>query len=903
MKSPRIPPSYRILFFLYPFEFRAAFQRDLARFLDLQRVERRYRLGALGTLRFWTDAVVDSLRTAVRLHLELLRSRMLGTSPTGPNQSGPTHRSRGMTMLGKFAQDLSFAIRSFGKQPAFTLIVVITVGLGVGVSTAMFSVFNGVLLTQLPYENPDELVIVWENDRMNNTEREGVSGPDYFDWLERQSAFEAMAAWTSRSPTLTGAGGDAERLSATLATHNLFATLGRQAAFGRVFVVDEDQPGGELVAVISHGLWATRFGSDSSIIGQFVDLDGRRHEIIGVMPLGFEFPSAETDAWVPLQYSAATSIRGRHDLVVVARLGPEATVETARVEMTEIMARLEQEYPDDNIGRGVTIDRLDFAEVGSVRPALVILMGAVGVVLLIVCANVANLLFAKSTAREREVAIRSALGARRSRILGQLLTESLLLALMGGAVGVALAYGGVKLLLALNPANLPRLHEVSIDSSVLGFSLLVTVVTGLIFGMLPAFQASRPNLTEALKEGNRSAAGGPGRSRIKRVLAVAEISMAFVLVVGAGLLTKSMWQLSRVDPGFRPENLATVRVNLPDSRYPTEGWPNAPTRVQFYSTIVENVGRYPNVSSVALAAYHPAQSGFTTRMMIEGGPTTVEEGLEEERIRPVGPGYFATIDASQIQGRDFNAFDRAAAPTVVIVNASFAGKYFRDESPIGKRVNFWGQWREIVGLVSDVKFMGIERESRPGVYAPLEQLPFNEFSIVVRGTGAPGDLITLVRSELGQLDPQLAPFGMDSFGTILSDSMAPQRFNMIMLATFAALALLLAALGIYGVISYGVSQRTHEFGLRMSLGAAPSDVIKLVLSQGLKLGAAGVAIGLVGALVVSRILASQLFGVEPTDPATFAAVALFLGGTAVLACVLPAQRASKVDPMVALRRE
>ncbi len=892
---------YRLLLRIYPSAFRRRFETEMAQlFRDGYRRQSRRR-GASKAASWLLSSLADLLWNGLAERIDWLR-RSVGSLRSGkPDLLIPPGRKGSVPMLNRI-QDLRFAIRSLGRQPVFTLVVILTVALGVGANTAMFSVISGVLLTPLPHSDPDRLVLVFETDRINGTQREGASGPDYFDWLEQQTVFQSMGAWTSFSPTATGAVEEPERLQATRFAHSLFTTLGWQAALGRVYSAQEDQPGGENVAVISQGLWQRQFGGDSGAIGRMLTLDGVEHQIIGVMPSSFSFPTPQTDVWLPLQLGPTSSSRGQHGLLVAARLADGVSIQAAQTEMTQIMARLEEAYPEDNVGRGANLQFLEEAVVGQVRPALWILMAAVGMVLLIACVNVANLLLSRAGSRRQELAIRASLGAGRVRILWQLLTESLLLSLLGGLLGLGVALAGVRLLRTLGPSSLPRLDQVEFDLPVLVFALLAALATGLAFGILPAWQATRLNLTDSLKQGGRSASAG-GHNRLRRILAVGEVALAFVLVAAAGLLIQSMWRLNRVEAGFEPRQLVTLTVNLPTSRYPNNfrEWPNVARVQQFHREILQEMGRIPSLESAALAVQGPTQSGWTTRIMLEGGPTTPEEGVEEERLRPVSREYFSTLKVPLLQGRTFDMTDRADSASVVMVNRAFARKYFPEEDSAGKRLIFWGQTREIVGVVEDVKFMGLDREIRPAVYTLLDQMPFSQFSILLRSSQDSAQILRAAASVVRQMDPDLAVFNPSAVEDLLSASLAQRRFNAILLGLFAGLALLLAVVGIYGVISYGVSQRTHEFGVRMSLGAGRSSVIRLVLIQSLKLSGMGLLLGLLGSLAATRLLSGLLFEVQATDPVNLLAVALFLGAVALLACLTPARRASRVDPLIALR--
>ena len=747
---------------------------------------------------------------------------------------------------------------------------------------------------------------IFETDRFNGTTAEAVSVPDYFDLLARQTAFSDLGAWTGANPTLTGGGEEPERLRVVAMSASLLPALGRRPGLGRGFTAEEDRPGGPPVAILSDGLWKRRFAGDPGVVGRTVLLDGRATTVVGIMPADFRFLQGEVDLWTPLQADPNTGRRGQHNLGVVARLGAGATIDAAGAGIATIMADLERQYHDDNVGRGGRLEPLAASISGAVRPALLLLLGAVGVVLAIACANVANLLFGRGAARRREIAVRGALGAGRGRIVRQLLVESLVLATAGGALGTLFAVGAVGLLRALDPANLPRLAEVSLSVPVLAFALAVTAATGLLFGLLPALQAARTDLVAAIGHGGRTAggAGGIGGGRVRAALTVAQVALAFVLVVGAGLLIESMWKLTRVEPGFQPDHLARLSIVLPPDRYPSDfhRWPESPEVKAFYAEALAGARRLPGVTAAALAVNSPTDAGWTSRVAVEGGPSTVEEGVEEERIRPVGDGYFATAGIPLLRGRDFGPADDGG-PATVIVNEAFVRRYFPAENPLGKRAEFWGRSREIVGVVGDVRFLGLDSPSEPAVYAPLSQLPFASVDLLLRGSAPAAQTIAAMRAEVRRIDPDLAVFGAGSFDQVIAQSLGGRRFNLILLGAFAALALLLAAVGIYGVVAYGVTRRVHEFGVRMSLGADRQRIGRLVLAQAWKLAAAGVIFGVVGALAASRLIAGLLYGVEATNPATLAAVALFLGGVSIVAALVPARRASRVDPATALRRE
>lgn len=877
----------RRLVAVYPCAFR---ERHGAHLLQTMRDARRGGT-AINSFIDFADVLAGGLRERLRV---VGRASAHTPRVQRPPREGP---------MSLFFQDLRFAVRSLVKQPGFSVVVVVTVALGVGANTAMFGIVKGVLLEPLPFEEPEQLAVIYQTDRMNNTSREGASVPDYFDWLERQQSFDALAAYTGFNPTLGGTASEPERVSLSQVSHTLFPMLGWGAEVGRTFVADEDAPDGPLVAVLSHGLWQRQFGGSPSAIGRDILLDGNAYTIVGIMPAAFDFPTG-SDAWVPLQYGPNSLNRGAHNLIALGRLRDGVGVEAANRDMNRIMEELERAYPDDNVGRGANVELLSEVVTGDVRPALLLLMGAVALVLLITCANVANLLLSRGSARQREIAVRAALGAGRGRLIVRLLSESTVLGLAGGALGIVLALAAVRALRVLDPTTVPRLENVGIDLPVLGFALGAAIVTGLVFGILPALRSSGTPLNDVLAEGGRSA-GGVRTGRLRSALAVTQVAVAFVLVVGAGLLIKSMWNLMSVDPGFRAENLVRLSLNLPSARYPApfSEWPNAPEVHRFHAAAVERAERLPFVTEAALALNHPLNPGWTTRVMIEGGPQTVEEGVEEERLRPVSAGFFATAGIPLLQGRDLSPTDGPDAPRVVVVNQAFVRKYFPHEPALGARIQFWGVMREIVGIVADVRFMGLDEESRPAMYPPLTQLPFTSFDVLARGSAPAEQMIDALRAEIHALDAELAVYNAESLGAVLRRSVGDRRFNMILLGVFAALALILASVGIYGVISYGVSRRTHEFGIRMSLGADPGRLRRDVLTQGLRLTVVGLAIGLAGAIAAARVIAGLLYGVEAIDPVTLAAVTVLLAAVALAASLLPATRASRVDPLAALRTE
>jgi putative ABC transport system permease protein len=815
----------------------------------------------------------------------------------------PTEKGDGL--MKELVQDIRYTVRSLVKAPGFALVVVLTLGLGIGANTAIFSVVDGVLLRPLPYSDPDRLVRLWENDRLRGTQQEGFSLPDYFDVLERNRVFQDMATWLRPEATLTGPDNEPQRVAMARASHTLFPMLGVAPAMGRVYSAEEDGTGGERVVVLSHRFWVSRFGGDENVVGKTVVLDDVSSQVIGVMPAGFGFPDPAIDLWTPLQMGSTSIPRGNHSFRVLARLPHDVTIDQANADVTAIAAALEQEYADDNLGRGMWAESLMEATVGDVRTPLLVLLGAVGLVLLVACVNVTNLLFARASVREREVAIRTALGAGRRRLMRQFLTESAVLAFTGGTVGVLVAYWSIRLLLVMGSQDLPRLHNVGIDLRVLAFTLLCALGTGVLFGLLPAVQVSRPDLQTAFREGGRGSSEGLGKQRLRRLLVIAEVGLSVVLVTGAGLLVKSFWRLQQVDPGFTAANVLSVDVQLPAARYPqTFGdFPNWTEVLRFHQELEERLSSLSGVEAVALGLNTPVDAGWTTRFTIEGRPVVAAGEQEEARIRPVTHDYFRTLGIPIVRGRGFTEQDRGDAPLVFVINEAFARRYFRDEDPIGQRMTVWGNTADIVGIAKDVKFSGLDRPAAPGWYMQLRRMPFGAFSVMVRTAGDPLAVLPAVREQVRMLDGDLALFNIRALADALWDSVARRRFNTLLMSVFGAVAMVLAAVGIYGVISYAVNQRTHEIGVRMSLGASGGAVLTQVVRQGLALTGVGVMIGLGGSLLFGRGLASLLFGVSPTDLPTLGAVVLVLTGVAIAASYIPARRASRIDPVVALRSE
>jgi putative ABC transport system permease protein len=792
------------------------------------------------------------------------------------------------------------------KQPGFTLLAVVTLGLGIGANTAIFSVVNGVLLRPLPYPEPERLVALWETKTTAGQEpntRNEVALGNFLDWRAQQSVCDEIGALTYASLNLTGTG-EPERLQGAVVTTNLFQLLGVQPMAGRPFLQEEEDPASQRAVIISDGLWQRRFGSDTSLVGKMLTLNGNQHVVVGIMPPGFDlqFPiSREIDLWTPMRINAPEANRQSHYLYVLGRLKRDVTPEQAKESMTVLAGQLEQQYPKTNADRGANVIPLHRQVVGEVRTHIQVLFAAVGFVLLIACANVANLLLARVAARHKEIAIRTALGASRLRLVRQLLTESLLLSVLGGALGLLLAFWGIDSLRALAPPDVPRLGEIGLHWPVFNWTLGVAIITGVLFGLAPSLAASKSDLNESLKESGRSTAA-PGRARMRNLLVVAEVALALVLLIGAGLMIRSFIRLQHVNPGFDPNHLLTMNVLLPAQKYRDKAISN------FFDRLFERIRGVPGVEGVGGIDPLPlSNSNATTGFLIEGGPALALADRPEVGERTVTPGYFGAMRIPLHRGREFNSQDRDDTPRVVVVNEALARRFWPGEEAIGKRIGFKAAdpqvWHEIIGVVGDVKHSSLTIDPKPEVYFAYQQYPDRFMSLVVRASSEPSALATSIRDQILAVDPSQPVFDIKTMDERVSKSVAPTRFVMMMLGIFAALALILAAVGIYGVISYSVTQRTHEIGIRMALGAEARDVMRMVVRQGMTLALTGVVVGLVGAFALTRLMSGLLFGVSSTDTLTFGVISLLLTGVALAACFVPARRATRVDAMIALRYE
>ncbi len=805
-------------------------------------------------------------------------------------------------MLDTLRADLRQAYRLLRNRPGFTTIAVATLALGIGANSAIFSVVFGVLLAPLDYQNPDQLALVWRTNVQRQTGNYPVPAPEFLDWTEQNSSFSLTAAVRPEALVLTGTD-EPERVIGASVSASLFQLLGASPVLGRTFSSEENTAGNEYVVVLSHGLWRRRFGSDPSVLGSEVKLNGRSHTVVGVMPDGFAFPS-QAQLWTPVVFTPEQlADRDWHFLLMVTRLREGTTVADAQRDLDQISARLARAYPETNEGWTGVVQPLHDAAVGNSRATIWMLFGAVSFVLLIACANVANLLLARAAGRQRELCVRAALGAGRSRLVRQLLVESVVLALVGGAVGAALAYLGIDVLVAAAGSSLPRSANVSLNGMVLAATLAMALVTGIVFGLVPALHGSRFDLTEGLKEGTHGAGISGRRSRLGRILVAGEIAVALVLVVGAGLMIQSFRRLLEVDPGFNPSRTLTFQVQAPSAQYP-----ESEQVLAFADELQRRLAATPGVVSVGLNPWIPMTGGgpqFRYRLASDQvGPVN---DMPIGMFRPVSPGYFATMEIPLVAGRTFRDDDRAGQVPVAIVNEAFVRRHFADgEDPLGRRVVISYEEpnapeREIVGVVRDVKNAGLTSDPVPVYYVPFRQIPWNTMTLAVRTTGEPGAITPAVRAIVGELDPDIPVTNIATMEERLSQVVAQPRFRMQLLGVFAAVALILAAVGVYGVMAYAVSQRTQEIGVRLALGARPAAVRRMVVKEALAVGLIGVLVGLAGALALSRLVSGMLFEVQATEPVVYLTVAGILTAVAVTASLVPALRASRVDPMAALR--
>jgi putative ABC transport system permease protein len=805
-------------------------------------------------------------------------------------------RVRHQPLRAAVAQDLRYAVRTLAKAPAFTALVLVTLGLGIGANTAIFSALNAVLLKPLPYPHPERLVRLVAHNPLMAIPSSNVSAADFIDWQRDARAFEGLAAFVRFSTTTRPRNADetAERIGGAAQT-NLFAVLGVAPAAGRDFAPADVHPGAATASIVSHGFWQRRYGGDTSAVGRPLR-PGSATALVGVMPRGFAYPDG-VDMWVPDYLRPSSDPRDNRQYEAIGRLKPGVTAAQAQAELDTISARLEAAHPSTNRGWRVRAVPLTDFIVGDAKRTLLLLLGAVGLVMLVACANVANLFLAHAAGRQREIAVRSAIGAGRGRIFRQVLTESVLLSMMAGALGILIARWGLQLLIAIGASGIPRLEHASLDRNVLAFSVVVSIATGVLFGILPALLLSRSNVVQALREGTRSAGS---RHRTRKVLVVAEVALALVLLVAAGLLARSFRGLQQVDVGFDPHNVLTMRVSLSGPKYV-----KPETVPVFFQSAVERISSVPGVRSAAAVLSLPVGGGgfYLGRGFIRPGMPHPTEGYSAG-FQMVTPGYFKTLGVPLYQGRDFDARDSATAPRVVIVNRTIAQRNFKGEDPIGQKIHVWKDEqgpREIIGVSGELKSSDLTAAAGAEMFVPLAQSPSSDMTFVVRTDGAPGLAASAVKGALQAIDPTQAAYDVKTFDAIMADALAQQRFSVVLFTAFAALALVLAAVGLYGVMSHVVAGRSHEMGVRMALGARPSEVRGLVVKQGLWLLAIGMAAGIPAALAASQLLGKLLYGVRPADPVTFAGMSLVIAAVTCVSAYLPARRATRVDPAIVLR--
>ncbi len=872
------------------------------------------------------EAVIRDIDEEMRAHVEMATEANVarGMSPSEARRAARlsfgnfdslrdvAYGVRGGGVMETFLQDVRYGARVLAKHKAFTFVAVLTLALGIGANTAIFSVVNELLLRPLPFRDAERLVMLWEvspNGRRQNT----TSRANYLGWREQSTSFEEMAAFSDQRLSMTGGGGDPEEVSVQLATPELFRVLGVEPVLGHGLTPDGASPAAPEV-VLSHGLWQRQFGGDPQVLGKPITLNGVACTVVGVMPAGFQWhirsrsgTARPAEIWTRLSMNLEgpeSNARGRF-LSAVARLKPGVSQAQAEAEMKTIMARLEQDAPQFNKGSGSEVIPLREQFVGNVRPALLILLGAVGFVLLIACANVANLMLSRAAAREKEIAVRTALGASRTRVVRQLLTESLLLALMGSGVGLLVAWWGIGALVAISPRDLVNLQGVGINLTVLGWTLAVSLLTGVVFGIAPALEATRLNLNDSLKEGGKGSGGQSARSgRLRSALVVAEVALALVLLASAGLMVKSFGRLQNINTGFETENILTMVVSLPGGKYKEDA-----QLVNFFRQATERVRSLPGVRAAGMVNFLPLYGGLgsSTGFKIEGQPAPPPGEGPSTNVRVADRGYFGAMGIPLLRGRNFTDAEDAEARRVIIISESLARKYFPGEDALGKRLDVAMFEKptpaEIVGVVGDVRYDSLTDEAEPTVYFPHPELTYPFMTLVVRTSGDPAEITPAVRGELRAIDPDQPVSDVRTMEQVMADTVGRARFNTLLFTLFAALALILAAVGIFGVMNYSVTLRTREIGLRMALGAQPARVLMLVLRQGLLLTLVGIGLGLAGALALTRVMSSLLFGVEATDPLTFAAIVVLLAVVSLVACYIPARRATRIDPLIALRYE
>ncbi|HEX2458348.1 MAG TPA: ABC transporter permease [Vicinamibacterales bacterium] len=793
-------------------------------------------------------------------------------------------------------RDMRYAVRQLIASPAFTVVAILTLALGIGATTAIFSVVNGVLLRPLPFPNPDSLVLVYEV--VPQYGRFSVAPANFLDWRRQNTVFQRIATFNNSSATFTE-GGNAERITSAAVSWDLFELLEVTPALGRGFREDEDAPGKNSVIVLSYGMWQRRFGGDPNVLGRSITLSGVPVTIVGVMPQGFYFPTRAIEFWQPIALNPAKATRGGHFLGVVARAKPGISVERAGAEMKTIAERLAREYPENSANESAGVVLLHEQVVGRIRPALLTLLGAVAVVILIACANVANLLLVRASVRGKEIAIRAALGAGKRRLVSQMISESLVLSIAGGALGLLLAYLVLQPIKTLSAGSIPRVDDVSVDPPVLLFALTISLVTGVLFGLAPAWHALRTGLVELLKEGGRSSSASGGRW-VRGGLLIVEVALSIVLLVGAALLLRSFSRLTHVDPGFRVDRVLAFRIALPEATYPQDH-----NRIAFFDRLLSDLEALPDVTAAGIVQNMPLRGDYVLSFEIQGRPKPKPGDELSANYRSVSPDYFRALGIPLLRGRMFTGQDTDKSPMVAIVDDTFVRRHFPNENPIGRGLDIGNGsdgFYEIVGVVGNVRYNGLDEKATATMYVPSHQDVFSTVWVAVQTTGDPAHVAASARQVVRNIDQALPAFMMSPLADVVADSVAQQRFSMLLLGLFAGIAVFLAAVGLYGVVGYTVSQRTQEIGVRIAMGAQRGQVLGLVVGGGMKLAVAGVLIGVAGALLLSRLIEKMLFEITPLDATSYLSTSVLLLAIAAVACYIPARRAMRVDPIVALRQ-
>lgn len=837
------------------------------------------------------SAIARDVRRADRSFTQPRLERMANALDATPGPTGGV-----LQMFAHVLRDVRFALRQLTKAPGFSTVAILTLALGIGATTAIFSVVNGVLLRPLPYPDPDALVRVHET--IPQYGRFSVAPATFLDWRDQNTSFDRLAVYGGSSATFAWSSGP-ERVPGAVVSWDMFPLLRATPTLGGNFTPEQDAPGGDNVIIISHGLWQSRFGADPQVVGTTVTVNGLPTTILGVMPPDFYFPTRAVEYWMPIALNPSSATRGGHYLGVVGRLKDGVRIEQANTEMAGISERLGEQYPDASAGESAEVVSLKEQVVGRIRPALITLLIAVGVVVLIACANVANLLLVRASVREKEVAIRTALGAGRQRLVFQMLAESLVLAVVAGVLGLALAYAAIPAIQTLSAGSIPRVADVTIDGTVLAFTLAASMVTGILFGLVPAWQSSRTGTSTVLKEGGRSSVGSGGRW-MRNALLVAEVALSVVLLVGAALLLRSFDKLTSVDPGFNPQGVLAFQLALPGTAYP-----DSENQISFYDRLLDRLATVPSVTAASSVQTLPMGGGYVLTVQVSSQPPAKPGEEPSAHYRAISPDYFKTLEIPLVRGRAFTAQDRADGAPVAIVDEAFVAKHFPNDDPIGERIDIGNgtNGAEIVGIVGNVSYNGLEAEQTPTMYVPQNQAISSSAWVLVRTAGEPAALSQTVRQIVGEFDSTLPTANMNPLTTTVDNSVAQQRFSMLLIVLFGGVALFMASVGLYGVVAYSVSLRNREIGLRMAIGAQPGDVLKMVIGGGMKLAAIGVVLGVVGALALSRLVASMLFEVAPSDPTSYVATAGTLLVIAALACYIPARRAMGIDPMVTLQQD